>query len=1054
MRARWLAGKARDLLRLGHVAALAAVAGLPFLPASPTRSADGLLHLYRLVELDQCIRQGVLFPRWVPDLAQGYGFPLFNFYPPLAYYVAEAWHVLGLSLVRSLNLTFILSAALAAVSMYLLTRDFAGELGGVIAALLYVYAPYSIYNATVRGGLSEVLAWSIAPLVLFAFRRLALEGGARWFTLATLSFAAVLLTHHITSIVLAPLVVVASVGTWFERRRGRRLAFPALALLLAVGISAFFSLPAFFEKESVQIERVFAPSDFDFHNNFRPWRSLLAGTGQADVALMNPDIPPAVGWIPVLLAIAAAVGLAWTRHKGRAAFLTALGVAAALFFFTQRGSVRVWEAIEVLKFLQFPWRLLAPLSLTLAFIGGGVALLLPARAGNRWACAVLVSAVSLALYLYNVPVLYPNRYQVPASNPGIADLLDYERKAGVLGLTSAGDYLPIWVEEIPTVAAIQPGGTSSTTERWLDTAWLPADVDVATSRAKPGDLAFKFESRSAFTAVIRQYYFPGWTAYVDWNRVPVTPETPAGLIGIEVPQGTHELQVRFQDTPLRRASGYLSLASLAALVVGAWLIRSRARKDASRIAYQPGFPVRGALLSLAVTIAFIAFKAAVLDERDTLFRVNRLSGHCVLGAAHTTWVSFGREMALIGFDSPKTPVESGKTAPITLYWQALRPMATEYSVALHLVDAQGHAWGQQDSWHPGMYPTPRWDTDQYNRDVHRVPVLPGTPPGEYDIRVGVYALHTGEPLNVLDPNDIPIGTWVTIGQVTVSRPVVPPAIKDLGIQAALEGGAWDEVELLGSSLPSDPLRPGQSLRFTLFWRARTAPSADYRAAATLRQDANPPFAEKEHDLSGQAYPTSLWAAEEIVRGQYELRIPADAPAGTAEVRVYVIGPEGPLAGTVTVGHVEIAAVERHMDIPMMDRVLNARLGEAVVLLGYNLDLREVERGAAIRLTLYWQPQAPIPGDYKVFVHLLDTNSRISAQRDGVPALGVRPTTSWVGGEVISDDYTLQVPMDAPTGVHVIEVGMYDPITGSRLPTYDAEVRPLGDRLLLEEVHVR
>ncbi|HEY6041916.1 MAG TPA: hypothetical protein VIX58_07265, partial [Anaerolineae bacterium] len=61
----------------------------PLLSSQLLASADGQLHLYRLVEFDRLIRAGILFTRWMPDLAFGYGFPLFGYYAPLAYYLTE-----------------------------------------------------------------------------------------------------------------------------------------------------------------------------------------------------------------------------------------------------------------------------------------------------------------------------------------------------------------------------------------------------------------------------------------------------------------------------------------------------------------------------------------------------------------------------------------------------------------------------------------------------------------------------------------------------------------------------------------------------------------------------------------------------------------------------------------------------------------------------------------------------------------------------------------------------------------------------------------------------
>src|SRR3990172_3372539 len=59
-----------------------------FWPGIPN-THDLVHHLTRLVEFDSSIASGILYPRWAPDLGLSYGNPIFNFYPPLSYYMAE-----------------------------------------------------------------------------------------------------------------------------------------------------------------------------------------------------------------------------------------------------------------------------------------------------------------------------------------------------------------------------------------------------------------------------------------------------------------------------------------------------------------------------------------------------------------------------------------------------------------------------------------------------------------------------------------------------------------------------------------------------------------------------------------------------------------------------------------------------------------------------------------------------------------------------------------------------------------------------------------------------
>src|SRR5687768_13919989 len=56
----------------------------PMFRESYIEGADAFAHLFRLYEVDLALRDGVLFPRWIPDFLFGYGYPLLNFYAPLS----------------------------------------------------------------------------------------------------------------------------------------------------------------------------------------------------------------------------------------------------------------------------------------------------------------------------------------------------------------------------------------------------------------------------------------------------------------------------------------------------------------------------------------------------------------------------------------------------------------------------------------------------------------------------------------------------------------------------------------------------------------------------------------------------------------------------------------------------------------------------------------------------------------------------------------------------------------------------------------------------------
>ncbi len=139
--------------------------------------------------------------------------------------------------------------------------------------------------------------------------------------------------------------------------------------------------------------------------------------------------------------------------------------------------------------------------------------------------------------------------------------------------------------------------------------------------------------------------------------------------------------------------------------------------------------------------------------------------------------------------------------------------------------------------------------------------------------------------------------------------------------------------------------------------------------------------------------------------------------------------------------------------PVVPYPVDARLGDGIRLLGYDLTLNVERSTFNIQLTLYWQSLAPVSRPYTIFTHLLDASGQIRAQQDQQPQAGRLPTTDWLPGDIIRDEYTLTLSPDAPPGEYLLEVGMYYLETMERLPVFDAAGQPKGDNIVLTKVKV-
>jgi hypothetical protein len=185
-------------------------------------------------------------------------------------------------------------------------------------------------------------------------------------------------------------------------------------------------------------------------------------------------------------------------------------------------------------------------------------------------------------------------------------------------------------------------------------------------------------------------------------------------------------------------------------------------------------------------------------------------------------------------------------------------------------------------------------------------------------------------------------------------------------------------------------------------------------------------------LGGRVAPTALRAGN-VVRDEQTLVGDARLPAERLAVEVNVEDERIRLGSVQMTGRAHVfsdAAVQSE-----------AAFGGSMQLLGDALEPGQARAGEKVVLKLRWRAAAPMDHAYKVFVHVLDpSGQRVVAQRDAEPQDGKAPTTSWVAGEVLDDEYAVALPAALASGDYPVEVGVYDPRSGERLSLASGENR--------------
>jgi len=292
-------------------------------------------------------------------------------------------------------------------------------------------------------------------------------------------------------------------------------------------------------------------------------------------------------------------------------------------------------------------------------------------------------------------------------------------------------------------------------------------------------------------------------------------------------------------------------------------------------------------VTYSLALFFVA-KVAVVDRQPGWCHLIS-QGDQVAVAQQALKAQFEGQIALLGYDLPQTRLAQDGELPLVLYWKATGPVTENYSVFVHLVRPAVHTWGQDDRLNPGDVPTTRWPADRYVRDGHRLRALPGTPPGEYRIEVGLYELGTGRRLFVLDEDGLPVGQGVVLPQpIRVSRADVSSLANELEARERVEATFGGQVSLLGYSLdPTGDLWLPNFLHLTLFWQAEQASLRDLEVALRLRDAQGVVVAQIEGQPADGHYPTSDWLAGELVRDQHSVWLAQDFRPGRYDVEVSV-----------------------------------------------------------------------------------------------------------------------------------------------------------------------
>ncbi len=519
------------------------LAGFALLHPGLPPTHDGEYHIIRFYEFDKILRNGILYPRWAPDLNYGYGVPLFNFVYPLPNYVSFVLHLFGISFIDAFKLNMFFATIIGSAFFYLWAKRFWGTMGGVVSSVFYTYSPYHFVDVYIRGSVGEVWALAFFSAFLWSVTKFIVQRQKIFFILSSLLLALTIFSHNILALMFF-FFALSYIGFLIYRNDNRRYLTlnTIFIILVGLGLSAVFWLPAIYESKYVTGLQIFDVSAHfpDLYQLLIPsWGSGFSGGEVSNQLSFQIGVANlAAVFLSIIVLI---VGI---KNKKKNAFILFFLFWFALVFFLILSVSNVfWQIIPFMSYFQFPWRFLSLEIIFTSFLAGSI-----------FCLRLSFLKIPLTLFLIFFVFVLGLGYMKPAYYHYRNDSYYIARSNFMDGTNSPGNvFNTIWMNK----------GLNKEKEK---IKFLKGKGSIEKKEIKTEFYAFKINAYSLSKIQVNTAYFPGWEIKVNKNQVK-TQLDDNGLFYFYLPEGNHNVEIRFTNTPIRNIAILLSFISFTIISV-------------------------------------------------------------------------------------------------------------------------------------------------------------------------------------------------------------------------------------------------------------------------------------------------------------------------------------------------------------------------------------------------------------------------------------------------------------------------------------------------------
>lgn len=496
---------------------------------------DGEYHVIRFYEFDKTFRGGDWYPRWAPDLNHSYGVPLFNYVYPLPNYVSLILHLFGVSFIDAFKLNMFFATIIGAAFFYLWAKQFWGNLGGIVSSVFYTFSPYHFVEIYIRGSVGEVWALAFFPAFLWSVTKFIKNKQKIFFALSSVFLSLIIFSHNILALMFFFFALSYIAFLIFQAKDKKYFILNTLYLILiSLGLSSIFWLPAMVESSFVKGLEI-----FDVTRHFPElYELLIPSWGSGFSGGPQDHLSFQVG-LANLLAFSLSFGaLLFCFSKNKKSFAVILFFQAwfiIIFLLMLKISYPIWKTIPLMNYFQFPWRFLSLEILIASFIAGSI-------------FSLKLNWVRIPLFLFLIFLSFSLGigYTKPAHYLYRDDNYYVTRPNFIHGTNSPGNvFNTIWFNQ-----SLKKQGESITIDKGK----------LESSDIKPTSHTYFVSMVSQSNVTVNIAYFPNWTLFIDRKKIITRPDAN-GLISFIVPSGSHLIEVKFRDTPIRTIASSIFLLS-------------------------------------------------------------------------------------------------------------------------------------------------------------------------------------------------------------------------------------------------------------------------------------------------------------------------------------------------------------------------------------------------------------------------------------------------------------------------------------------------------------